>query len=142
MGAVAQARGDSAAAREAFNRADVQYKTGLQAHPDLPEGHIGVGDLLLREGRQKEALGSYLRAATARPDEPAVYYRLGTLLEKENPRLAVRHARRRSAAPSDGVQDRANRSTRDRDRRRVADDARHDRREGSATPRTWCSFRM
>ena len=42
-----------------------------------------------------------------------------------------------SAAPSDGVQDRANRSTRDRDRRRLADDARHDRREGSATHRTW-----
>ncbi len=91
MGVVAQERGDPAAARAVFNRADVQYKTGLQAHPDLPEAHIGVGDLLVREGRQKEALGSYLRAATARPDEPAAYYRLGTLLEKQSPLLAARY---------------------------------------------------
>lgn len=91
MGLVAQQRGDAAAAREAFSRADVQYKAGLQDHPDLPEGHIGVGDLLLREGRQKEALDSYLRAATARPDEPAAYYRLGTLLEKQSPVLAARY---------------------------------------------------
>ena len=91
MGLIAQERGDAAASREAFSRADVQYKAGLQDHPDLPEGYIGVGDLLLREGRQKEALDSYLRAATAQPDEPAAYYRVGTLLEKQSPLLAARY---------------------------------------------------
>lgn len=90
LGVVAQETGDPAAARAEFGRADVQYKTGLQSHPDLPEGHIGVGDLLLLEGRRREALDSYVRAATVQPDKPAAYYRLGTLLEKENPVLAAR----------------------------------------------------
>ena len=76
MGVVAQERGDPAAARASLTARTSGTRRGCR--PIGPAGNErGVGDLLVREGRQKEALGSYLRAARARPDEPAAYYRLG-----------------------------------------------------------------
>ena len=48
--------------------------------PDSWQGHLGLGEALHDEGRHNEAIGAFLVALQARPEEPAIYAKFGVCL--------------------------------------------------------------
>ncbi|MBI3709773.1 MAG: tetratricopeptide repeat protein, partial [Proteobacteria bacterium] len=74
LGLVCEARGDQAAAADAYARAVAQA-------PGLAEAHYNLGLLHKRGGRLAEAVAAYRQAIRARPDFADAYHNLAGALE-------------------------------------------------------------
>ena len=69
-----------------IERAIAGYRRALGLDPDYVLGHVALGNLLLKEGRTREALECYERALTLSPGDPEIARAHGflkSLLEKE-----------------------------------------------------------
>jgi beta-lactam-binding protein with PASTA domain/tetratricopeptide (TPR) repeat protein len=81
--------GNKAAADESYAKAKAQYTRVVGVHPDCAEAYFNLGDLSDDTGDKAAAKDYYRRAIKVRPEQPASYYPLALLLQKENPQLAA-----------------------------------------------------
>ena len=89
LGHAAVLEKNAAAANESYGKAKGQYNRVITAHPDCAEAYFNLGDLSEDMGDKEGAKNYYQLAIKARPEQPASYYPLALLLQKENPQLAA-----------------------------------------------------
>jgi len=76
---------EQAVAHQAAGRPDAAercYREALGLHPDYPQAHHGLANLLGRLDRLEEAAAHYREALRLRPDWAAAHYNLGHLLNR------------------------------------------------------------
>jgi beta-lactam-binding protein with PASTA domain/tetratricopeptide (TPR) repeat protein len=89
LGNVAHLEGNASEASAAYERADRQHRQAIAAHSDFGEAYFNLGDLFDDRGDKKSAEANYRLAIKARPEQPAPYYPLALLIQKEDPQLAA-----------------------------------------------------
>jgi len=89
LGNVAHLEGDEAGAKTAYQRAERLHREAISAHRDFAEAYFNLGDLFDDQGNEEAAKANYWLAVRSRPEQPAAYYPLAVLVQKENPRLAA-----------------------------------------------------
>jgi beta-lactam-binding protein with PASTA domain/predicted Zn-dependent protease len=72
-----------------YKDAQAQHEKAIAAHSDFAEAHHNLGDLFDDLGNKEAAKDSFRRAIKARPEQPASYYPLAVLIQREDPRLAA-----------------------------------------------------
>jgi tetratricopeptide (TPR) repeat protein len=55
----------------------------LRLHPQFPEAHINLGNVLNAQGKLKEAIASYREALRLKPDDAGAHYNLGNTLKNQ-----------------------------------------------------------
>src|SRR5437660_3783344 len=60
--------------------AEACYRQVLAAQPNLAEGHFGLGDALIGQGKFDEAVAAYRRAIGIRSNNAEAHFNLGTAL--------------------------------------------------------------
>jgi len=88
---------DAARERGDWERARRHYEAGLSSHPDDARLHNALGEALFHEGRTREALDSYRRAAELDPGLAAAYTNIGLAYLTHGGRLEAIAALERSA---------------------------------------------
>ena|GEM_PF-2400117 len=89
LGDVAKLEGKQAEANSAYAAARQQHERAIAAHRDFAEAYLNLGDLYDDLGDKRAAKENYWRAIKARPEQPAPYYPLALLVQKDDPRLAA-----------------------------------------------------
>ncbi|MBA3355241.1 MAG: PASTA domain-containing protein [Pyrinomonadaceae bacterium] len=89
LGNVAHLQGNPSEASAAYERAERQHRQAINAHSDFAEAYFNLGDLFDDRGDKRSAEENYRLAIKARPEQPAPYYPLALLIQKEEPQLAA-----------------------------------------------------
>jgi beta-lactam-binding protein with PASTA domain len=89
LGNVAHLEGNTSEASAAYEKAERQHLQAINAHRDFAEAYFNLGDLFDDRGDKESAKRNYWLALKARPEQPAPYYPLALLIQKENPQLAA-----------------------------------------------------
>ena len=89
LGNVAQLDGNASEANAEYDRAERQQNQAIAAHKDFAEAYFNLGDLFDDRGDKEAAKENYWMALKTRPEQPAPYYPLALLIQKENPQLAA-----------------------------------------------------
>jgi tetratricopeptide (TPR) repeat protein len=80
---------------EEFSEAAEAYRKTLALHPEFPEAHFNLGNVLRELGRPEEALQSYQRAIDVDPRLAVAHYNLADLsMEREETAQAIEHLER------------------------------------------------
>jgi beta-lactam-binding protein with PASTA domain/tetratricopeptide (TPR) repeat protein len=89
LGDVAALERNPAEASRFYRIAQTQHEKAIAAHPDFAEAYFNLGDLFVALGDNTRAKESYWQAIKNRPEQPAPYYPLAVLIQRENPQLAA-----------------------------------------------------
>jgi len=89
LGNVAHLEGNTSEASAAYEKAERQQLQAINAHRDFAEAYFNLGDLFDDRGDKESAKKNYWLALKARPEQPAPYYPLALLIQKEDPQLAA-----------------------------------------------------
>jgi beta-lactam-binding protein with PASTA domain len=89
LGNVAHLEGNTSEASAAYEKAERQHLQAINAHRDFAEAYFNLGDLFDDRGDKESAKRNYWLALKARPEQPAPYYPLALLIQKEDPQLAA-----------------------------------------------------
>ncbi|CAN5848248.1 hypothetical protein BH18ACI4_BH18ACI4_17270 [soil metagenome] len=89
LGNVAHLEGNTSEASAAYEKAERQHRHAIAAHSDFAEAYFNLGDLFDDRGDRESAKENYWLAIKARPEQPAPYYPLAVLIQKEEPQLAA-----------------------------------------------------
>jgi serine/threonine-protein kinase len=89
LGNVAHLEGNTSEASAAYEKAERQHLQAINAHRNFAEAYFNLGDLFDDRGDKESAKKNYWLALKARPEQPAPYYPLALLIQKEDPQLAA-----------------------------------------------------
>ena len=91
-----RSEGAGTRALESLRRAEDRFSRVIEAHPDLAEAYYWTGRVFEDRGgseARSAALDYYQRAVRSRSKYPLPYFRLGALVEDEDPALASEYSR-------------------------------------------------